>query len=120
VVSLSRGAPRLGAAGRVLLRRGLAGVHGVSGRTGGGGLVQWEHWFTCTDAVGREAKGMIAIREGALVVVAPPGGSISFTTEQLDQAEEYGKALGFGLEMLHRQARAKRGKRPRGRGRGGS
>ena len=32
---------------------------------------------------------MIAIREGALVVVAPPGGSVSFTIDQLDQAEAY-------------------------------
>jgi len=90
-------------------------------------VVQWEHWFTCTDAVGPETKGMIAIREGALVVTAPPGGSITFTYDQLDQAEEYPQALSFGLEMLRRQARArdehKRGRRgqgPRGRRRGGS
>jgi len=88
-------------------------------------VVQWEHWFTCTDAVGREAKGMIAIREGSLVVVAPPGGSISFTTEQLEQAEAYGQAVSFGLEMLRRQAQARderdrRDRGPRGRGRGWS
>ncbi len=86
-------------------------------------MVQREHWFTCTDAVGREAKGMIAICEGALVVVAPPGGSISFTTDQLDQAEAYGQAVSFGWEMLRRQAQHKRGRRgegPCGRERAGS
>ena len=78
-------------------------------------MVQREHWFTCTDAVGREAKGMIAIREGARVVVAPPGGSISFTTDQLDQAEAYGQAVAFGLEMLRRQVRARRDQRKHGK-----
>jgi len=66
---------------------------------------------------------MIAIREGALVVVAPPGRSISVTTDQLDQAEAYGQAVSFGLEMLRRQARHKRGRRGkglRGRERAGS
>lgn len=86
-------------------------------------MVQREHWFTRTDAVGRETKGMIAIREGALVVVAPPGGSTSFTTDQLDQAEAYGQAVSFGWEMLRRQAQHKRGRRgegPYGRERAGS
>ncbi len=92
-------------------------------------MAQWEHWFTCTDAVRREVKGMIAIREGALAVVAPPGDSVSFTTDQLDQAEAYGQAVAFGLEMLRRQVRAhdqrKHGKddkrhRSHGRVRGGS
>ncbi len=88
-------------------------------------MVQREHWFTCTDAVGREAKGMIAIREGALVVVAPPGGSVTFTTDQLEAAEAYGQAVSFGLEMLRRQVQARderdrRGRGLRGRGRGGS
>ena len=62
---------------------------------------------TCTDAVGREAKGMVAIREGSLVVTAPPGGSISFTIDQLDDAEGYGEAVVFGLEMLRRQAESR-------------
>ena len=83
-------------------------------------MVQREHWFTCTDAVGREAKGMIAICEGALVVVAPPGGSISFTTDQLDQAETYGQRVSFRLKMLRRQAQHKHGTGPRGRERAGS
>jgi hypothetical protein len=92
-------------------------------------VAQWEHWFTCTDAVRREVKGMIAIREGALAVVAPPGDSVSVTTDQLDQAETYGQAGAFGLEMLRRQVRAhdqrKHGKDDkrhgsRGRVRGGS
>ena len=86
-------------------------------------MVQREHWFTRTDAVGREAKGMIAIREGALVVVAPPGGSTSFTTDQLDQAEAYGQAVSFEWEMLRRQAQHKRGRHgegPCGRERAGS
>ena len=63
---------------------------------------------------------MIAICEGALVVVTPPGGSISFATDQLDRAEAYGQAVGFGLEMLRPQARHKRGEGPRGRERAGS
>jgi len=89
---------------------------GVSGRTRRWWRVaRWEHWFTCTDAVGRETKGMVAIREGSLVVLAPPGGSITFTTDQLDDAEEYGQALEFGLEMLRRQARA-HGRHVRGPG----
>ena len=58
------------------------------GAQGGGG---WSSGSTVYlhRCVGRETKGMIAIREGALVVVAPPGGSVSFTIDQLDQAEAY-------------------------------
>ena len=66
---------------------------------------------------------MIAICEGALVVVAPPGGSISFTTDQLDQAETYGQRVSFRLKMLRRQAQHKHGRRgegPCGRERAGS
>ena len=51
---------------------------------------------------------MIAIRESARVVLAPPGGSVSVTTDQLDQAEAYGQVVKFGLEMLRRQARQQR------------
>jgi len=73
---------------------------------------------TCTDAVGREAKGMIAIRESAQVVLAPPGGSVSVTTDQLDQTEAYGQAVKLGLEMLRRQARQQRKHAARDRGHG--
>jgi len=92
-------------------------------------VVQCEHWTTRTDALGRKAKGVIAIREGAPVMVPPPGDSVSSTTDQLDQAEAYGQAVAFGLEMLRRQVRArdqrKHGKDDkrhgsRGRARGGS
>lgn len=88
-------------------------------------VVPWECWVLCTDAVGREVKRMVAIREGCLVVIAPPGDSISFTTEQLEDAEEYVRALSFGLEMLRRQAADEgRDPQPHGkrwrRGRGGS
>lgn len=81
-------------------------------------VVRWEPLCTCTDAVGWEAKGMIAIRESARVVLAPPGGSVSVTTDQLDQAEAYGQAGKFGLEMLRRQARQQRKHAARDRGHG--
>jgi hypothetical protein len=52
-------------------------------------VVQREPPCARTDAVGREAKGMIKIRESALVALAPPGGGVPVTTDQLDQAKAY-------------------------------
>lgn len=88
--------------------------------------VLWERWVTCTDAIGREREVMVAvIAEIAdpdvkaatdtyrLVAVAPGGGSVSFTVDQVKEAEQYLSTIGEGVAVLKllRERRDKRGAR---------
>lgn len=80
--------------------------------------VQYERWRACRDAVGREAQVMVAIRSGEVTAVAPPGGTVRFGVDEVEELRRYIADLELGarvLEMEQRrlQRRAKRrGKRP--------
>lgn len=65
--------------------------------------VEFEAWFTCLNAVGKEAKAMIAIEGGEIVVSGPAPGSIRFGSHQLEEAREFNATFQELLEVLERR-----------------
>ena len=65
--------------------------------------VAWECWIPCRDAVGREARVLVAITDGCLVVLPPSPGSVRFGPDQVEAAQQFRDAVSLGVRLLEQQ-----------------